>query len=146
DHALAGWATLELGRLLAHRANCLRLFDVKEEAKKIQEFEKQWADGLYAEFGRISAAYMRQVLAANPDPLQKEAEALFEQCVRKYDDVVIDGRRPAKIAEDYLYEIRSLIVGKRAPDIDGADLDGKPLKLSDFRGKTVVLYFFSHLA
>jgi hypothetical protein len=31
-------------------------------------------------------------------------------------------------------------VGKLAPEIEGLDLDGKPMKLSDYRGKVVVLY------
>ena len=37
--------------------------------------------------------------------------------------------------------IADLTVGKPAPDIVGKDLDGAPLKLSDYRGKVVVLVF-----
>ena len=37
--------------------------------------------------------------------------------------------------------IADLTVGKAAPDIVGHDLDGAPLKLSDYRGKVVVLMF-----
>jgi cytochrome oxidase Cu insertion factor (SCO1/SenC/PrrC family) len=33
--------------------------------------------------------------------------------------------------------------GYFAPDIEGSDLEGKPMKLSDFRGKVVVLEFWS---
>jgi peroxiredoxin len=33
-------------------------------------------------------------------------------------------------------------VGEAAPEIEGKDLDGKPMKLSDFRGKVVVLDFW----
>ena len=32
-------------------------------------------------------------------------------------------------------------IGKPAPEIVGVDLDGKPMKLSDYRGKVVVLDF-----
>jgi peroxiredoxin len=32
--------------------------------------------------------------------------------------------------------------GKIAPDIVGEDIDGKPMKLSDFRGKVVLLDFW----
>ena len=35
-----------------------------------------------------------------------------------------------------------LAVGKPAPEITGVDLNGKPMKLSDFRGKVVVLDFW----
>ena len=38
--------------------------------------------------------------------------------------------------------VRSLMVGKTAPEIDGKDLDGKPFRLSDYRGKVVVLAFW----
>jgi thiol-disulfide isomerase/thioredoxin len=41
-----------------------------------------------------------------------------------------------------LDEMQNLIVGKPAPEIDGVDFDGKPLKLSDYRGKVVVLVFW----
>lgn len=37
--------------------------------------------------------------------------------------------------------IADLTVGKQAPDIVGKDLDGAPLKLSDYRGKVVALIF-----
>jgi peroxiredoxin len=43
-----------------------------------------------------------------------------------------------------LFEIRNLAIGKTAPDIVGDDLDGKPLKLSDYRGKVVVLDFWGN--
>jgi peroxiredoxin len=33
-------------------------------------------------------------------------------------------------------------VGQLAPEIDGKDLEGQPLKLSDFRGKVVLLSFY----
>jgi thiol-disulfide isomerase/thioredoxin len=46
-------------------------------------------------------------------------------------------------AESLLDEIRNLAIGKPSPDIDGVDLDGTPLKLSDYRGKVVVLVFWA---
>jgi peroxiredoxin len=33
-------------------------------------------------------------------------------------------------------------VGTAAPDIDGEDRDGARFKLSDYRGKVVLLYFW----
>ena len=52
----------------------------------------------------------------------------------------------AKLAEDAraeLDEIRNLAVGKPAPEIIGTDLDGQPFKLSDYRGKVVLLTFWA---
>ena len=37
--------------------------------------------------------------------------------------------------------ISTLTVGKLAPEVAGRDLDGKPFKLSDYRGKVVLLVF-----
>ena len=37
--------------------------------------------------------------------------------------------------------VAELMVGKKAPDINGTDLDGRVLKLSDYRNKVVVLVF-----
>ena len=36
-----------------------------------------------------------------------------------------------------------LNVGDLAPEIDGEDVDGKKFKLSDYRGKVVVLSFWA---
>jgi hypothetical protein len=36
------------------------------------------------------------------------------------------------------------VVGRRAPEIVGEDIDGKKLRLSDFRGKVVLLDFWGN--
>lgn len=36
----------------------------------------------------------------------------------------------------------SLEVGQKAPDFESKDQDDKPIRLSDFKGKKVVLYFY----
>ena len=45
--------------------------------------------------------------------------------------------------ESELYEMRHLAVGKPAPDVEGEDQDGKAFKLSDYKGKVVLLDFWS---
>lgn len=37
--------------------------------------------------------------------------------------------------------MKHLTVGQLAPEIDGSDLAGKPMKLSDYRGKVLALFF-----
>ena len=46
------------------------------------------------------------------------------------------------VAAAHLDDLRNLVVGKPAPEIDGPTLDGGTLKLSDRRGKVVVLVFW----
>jgi peroxiredoxin len=38
--------------------------------------------------------------------------------------------------------MRNLAVGKPAPEIEGVDVDGVAFKLSDYRGKVVLLDFW----
>ena len=47
------------------------------------------------------------------------------------------------MAKCELYDIRHLGIGKVAPEISGKDQDGKSFKLTDYRGKVVLLYFWS---
>ena len=48
-------------------------------------------------------------------------------------------RTLAEVAAARLDDMRNLAVGKLAPDFEGVGVDGKPLKLSDHRGKVVAL-------
>ena len=47
------------------------------------------------------------------------------------------------IPSEELYEIEKLGIGKTAPEIAGEDIAGEQFKLSDYRGKVVVLWFWS---
>jgi thiol-disulfide isomerase/thioredoxin len=48
----------------------------------------------------------------------------------------------AEVAVGNLDEMHHVKEGQAAPEIEGKDLDGRPMKLSDFRGKVVVLVFW----
>jgi hypothetical protein len=76
--------------------------------------------------------------------LRKESEALFEKAIEKYGDVQMHyygtvGKR----AKSELHALRFLSVGKPAPEVEGVDQDGKKFKLSDHKGKVVLLDFWS---
>jgi hypothetical protein len=78
------------------------------------------------------------------DGRTKEVETFLEQAAAKYGDVKMPWGGPVgEQAGAELFEIRHLAVGKHVADIDGKDQDGKPFKLSDYRGKVVLLYFWS---
>ena len=47
-------------------------------------------------------------------------------------------------AEGMIFEQEHLQVGKAAPDIEGEDLDGVAFKLSDYKGKVVMLDFWGN--
>ncbi len=48
----------------------------------------------------------------------------------------------ASLAAWYRFGTGKGAVGRAAPEIVGTDLDGRPMKLSDFRGKVVMLDFW----
>lgn len=49
----------------------------------------------------------------------------------------------ADTADRLLFSIRRLAVGEVIPEIDGRDIAGKPMKLSDYRGKATLLVFWA---
>jgi tetratricopeptide (TPR) repeat protein len=85
--------------------------------------------------------------AGDAKPVLKEAEDLFQTVLDKYADLKDPrGGKQAigERAKSELFEIRKLAIGKAAPEIEGEDIDGKKFKLSDYKGKVVVLDFWGH--
>jgi len=75
-----------------------------------------------------------------------EVEALLEQAAAKHGDVKLPfGGTVGDNARTELFAMRHLAVGKVAADIEGPDQDGVRFKLSDYRGKVVLLYFWQHV-
>lgn len=86
------------------------------------------------------------LVKADPEKLSKEAETLYERVVKDFTDIVDakDGKIAEK-AKDRLEVLRHpILVGKPAPEIEGEDIDGKGFKLSDYRGKVVLLDFWGN--
>jgi tetratricopeptide (TPR) repeat protein len=82
--------------------------------------------------------------AGDDQAQRQEAEALFQRVLDQYADVKAFRGTLADTAKRELYEIRNLAIGMPAPEISGEDIDGRPMKLSEFRGKVVVLDFWGH--
>lgn len=76
--------------------------------------------------------------------LQAQAEKLFADAEKQFPALETPFGSVADFAKKNLFELRHLAVGKVAPDIDGKDVDDKPMKLSDYRGKVVLLDFWAH--
>jgi hypothetical protein len=66
-----------------------------------------------------------------------KAKKYLQIAIRQY-----AGTPYAKRASSALFQLENLSVGKVAPEITGTDENGRPIKLSDFRGKVVVLDFW----
>src|SRR5207245_5784544 len=93
--------------------------------------------------GLFGKDYLEALRRQDRAKVVNEVEALFELAAEKYGDVKLPyGGTVAEKAKAELFEIRHLAVGKEAQDIEGADQDGKRFKLSDYRGKVVLLDFW----
>ncbi len=74
---------------------------------------------------------------------EEEAIRLFTELSDNYPkQEIIRGLTVGDVANSSVFEIKNLGIGKTAPDIEGEDLDGVKFKLSDSRGKVVMLSFW----
>jgi peroxiredoxin len=77
-----------------------------------------------------------------------EAEKLLDVVLSKHGKLPLpspdeEEKLVAAQARPLLFELRHLLPGKAIPELKGADLDGKPLRLGEFKGQVVLLYFWS---
>jgi RNA polymerase sigma factor (sigma-70 family) len=76
------------------------------------------------------------------DKLAAEAEKSLARAVDLFGAEKMAQQKAS--AESELNAFRTVRVGKVAPEINGKDLDGKEFKLSDYRGKVVLLAFWAN--
>jgi hypothetical protein len=108
-------------------------------ALKAGEVERE---ALEREYGAVRA---QDLGGMEVDELQKKYVATLQRIVRDYGDVVdARGRKLGARAEGALFELHNLQIGMPVPDIEGEDIDGAKFKLSDYRGKVIVLDFWGH--
>ena len=100
-----------------------------------------WKASLYS----LSSAYRLATSDAKAaEKMHTESEKLLEEAADKYAGVktAFDGTVGRK-AKSELFDLRHLSVGKAAPEVKGVDQDGRHFKLSDHKGKVVLLDFWS---
>jgi len=73
---------------------------------------------------------------------EDEHAALSKKLFAEHPDLIINGRNVTKSIKAKREAEEKLAIGKVAPEIIGKDVDGKEMKLSDYRGKIVVLDFW----
>jgi hypothetical protein len=130
DRAMQGHACYSLVQILRRQANWANRLRDPEFAKAMEK--------------RENLDVVKRLKASNPDKLQHEAEELLERIIAKYSDVKTYRGTLGEQAKATLFEMKYLVIGKVAPEIEGEDLDGKRFKLSDYRGKVVVLDFWGN--
>lgn len=140
-----GRRRIAVARACLNLARCL--------ATRREVAQRPWVDSLarspFQEFlaGRMDPSYFDIVREADPVALFREAEGLFERVIAEYGDIpamlsngtIVEGRDQTDVAASDLFELRHLSIGSVAPEIEGQDLDGELMRLSDHRGKVVAL-------
>ena len=130
DRGVRGHATYAIA---SHRLLSARRSRQIRAAQEENQGAKWLGEPRYEELAKLDAGRM-----------EKEGEEFLEKVVKEYDDVELRGSTLGRRARGDLNEMRNLVVGKVAPEIAGEDLQGKPMKLSDFRGKVVLLDFWGN--
>jgi hypothetical protein len=94
---------------------------------------------------------LKNRLNALPDADSKDALALQQESLKaldraatEYADVTVFRAPLGERAKAELYELQQLSRGRTAPEIEAEDIDGRTFKLSDYRGKVVLLDFWGH--
>jgi peroxiredoxin len=130
-HALKGQGSLALGEYWKNTETWVRR--LRQEPDLAKSVSPKWGRGM-----------VDRLAADDPDRFHADAEKALEEAADKFDDVRVGRATVAELARADLFEMRNLQVGKVAPDIEGEDLDGKAFKLSDYRGKVVVVEFWGN--
>lgn len=132
-------AAYALAKVLHERAAWAESFTTRFKPEQTEAFEKA--------YGKDA---VEAVKLEDPAALRKEYEQLLERILayKDYAATVIE-RGGAKVAlgdlaDRELFALRHLQHGKPAPEIAGEDIDGVKFKLSDYRGKVVLLDFWGH--
>jgi thiol-disulfide isomerase/thioredoxin len=103
----------------------------------------------YAE-GRMAPGWGKELVSSNSSKVRAESIELFRDVLANYADVEITVSVPyfrhikklSEKATKSLHALEHLTIGSPAPGIVGKDLHGRPLELSAYRGKIVVLSFW----
>jgi RNA polymerase sigma factor (sigma-70 family) len=139
DRQTRGRMGLALGRYL------------KAEADSIERLTRAGSDSRHPwEFLFLDPAFVVRLRKADRQAIIRRAEEVLEQVSALYgvvacmNGMVVATDTLAAVAGRELAEIRGLSVGQKAPEIAGEDAYGKPMKLSDFHGKVMLLDFGSH--
>ena len=90
----------------------------------------------------LAALFKREAAYGKNAKATAEADHLFSRFINEFSPA---GARSdlADRAKAELNEIRNLYLGKTAPPTEGKDLNGQSLRLSDYRDRIVVLFFWS---
>jgi tetratricopeptide (TPR) repeat protein len=129
-----GAACVALAQYLKNRNNAAQT--MKDRPQLAANYASMLGKDYYLELVKLDSA-----------TADKEVEELLEIATNKYGDIKIAGGTVGEKAKTVVASAAAggnPEVGKPAPEIEGEDIDGKKFKLSDYRGKVVLLDFWGN--
>jgi hypothetical protein len=122
---------------------------LKSDIERKQNMEGKSPEELANWAKYLGADKIASLETLDVDATQKQMEELYERTEREFGAVklYVGTKRETtlgKRAGAALYEIRHLAVGMPSPEIEGSDLDSVAFKLSDYKGKVVLLDFWGN--
>lgn len=137
-----GLACLALAELLSSKVEIASKLWFDEPVD--DPFRKHIADRMAPEYKE----YARAMQAAQD---HREALKMYQRTIDDFGDVTYPREVPlikskpklAAVARYRLHQLDAVAIGTRAPELAGQTIEGKPLKLSDYQGKVVVVSFWA---
>lgn len=125
-------------RRVAQRSLAFHLAGMAEESSRLR-----FAAGSELAYwvGLLGEARVEEIRQKDPAALTREARTLAKEVVTASR---ADQAAPDRNTESLLERLEGVSVGTVAPEIAGEDLDGVRFRLSDYRGRVVLLDFWNH--
>ena len=111
-------------------------------ARLARDLKEADADDLKELQDNFTEVALTRAQSLEPEIIQAVGEKLLERVVEEFSDVKWRRGTLGRYASGELFELRNLQIGMIAPEIEGKDVFERPMKLSEFRGKVVLLDFW----
>jgi hypothetical protein len=114
-------------------------------AKKLEGYlEKMFENSPHDEVKGAALLGLARLARRNGTAGREKAAEMLKTVKEKYGDIPFRFTTCGRMADALLnpYKPEDLEVGKKAPELEGMLVDGKKIKLSDLKGKVVVLDFW----
>jgi len=107
----------------------------------LEKIEKDSPDKKTQGVAALGVAMLMKNLSDEPEVMRRRL-TMLRKAIIESSEIELNGVSVAKLAEDELYIIQFLSKGREAPDLVGVDSGNQPMKLSDHKGKVIVLLFW----
>ena len=109
----------------------------------LEKIRKEHPDTVMRGVAALGESLALKSLGDDPNIIARRIQALREAIIQSADFKLREETTVGDIAREEIYIINNLTKGRTAPDLEGRDTAGRPIKLSDHAGKVVILMFWS---